>query len=79
MNGKSPKDILKEELPYLTKLMPSYDIARTMEFRVNKYSVISIDENKYSVPNALVDKFVTAKIYPQNILIYHMMLFYVKY
>ena len=69
--NKSPKDILREEKPYLTNLMPNYDIARLEELRVNKYSVISIDENKYSVPDALVGKFVTVKIYPENILIYH--------
>ena len=51
--------------------MPTYDIARVVELRVNKYSVISIDENKYSVPDSLVGKFVTAKIYPNNITIYH--------
>ena len=38
---------------------------------MNKYSVISIDENKYSVPDDLVDKFVFVKIYPERILIYH--------
>lgn len=69
--NKSAKEILKEELPYLTKLMPSYDISRVVELRVNKYSVITIDENKYSVPDSLVGKFITAKIYPNNILVYH--------
>ena len=69
--NKSAKDILKEELPYLIKLMPTYDISRVVELRVNKYSVVTIDENKYSVPDFLVGKFVTAKIYPQDILIYH--------
>lgn len=69
--NKSAKDMLKEELPYLTKLMPTYDISRVVELRVNKYSVVTIDENKYSVPDSLVGKFVTAKIYPENILIYH--------
>lgn len=70
-DGKSPKDILEEEKPYLLHQMPDYDIARTSELRVNKYSVISIDENKYSVPDDLVDKFVFVKIYPERILIYH--------
>jgi len=69
--NKTAKDILKEEFPHLIKLMPSYDIARVMELRVNKYSVVSIDENKYSVPDSLVGKFVIAKIYPTNIIIYH--------
>lgn len=69
--NRSSKDMLEEETPYLTKLMPTYDIARTAELRVNKYSVVCIDENKYSVPDSLVGKFVTAKIYPQDIMIYH--------
>ena len=70
-DNKSPSDILEEEFQYLNALMPSYDIAKTMEIRVNKYSVVTIDENKYSVPDGLVGKFVTAKIYPENILIYN--------
>ena len=68
---KTAKEMLREELPYLIKLMPSYDISRVVELRVNKYSVVTIDENKYSVPDSLVGKFVTAKVYPSNILIYH--------
>ena len=70
-DGKSPKEILEDEKQYLINLMPSYDIARVEELRVNKYSVISIDENKYSVPDALVGKFVTVKIYPEKIIAYH--------
>ena len=50
--NKSAKDMLKEELPHLIKLMPTYDISRVLELRVNKYSVINIDENKYSVPDS---------------------------
>lgn len=68
---KSPQDILNAEKEYLIELMPSYDTARTCELRVNKYSVVSIDENKYSVPDKLVGKFVFAKIYPKEIFIYH--------
>lgn len=69
--GKSPEDILKEEKPYLLELMPNYDTARTSELRVNKYAVISIDENKYSVPDGLVGTFVFVKIYPEKIFIYY--------
>lgn len=64
-------DILKEERPHLLELMPSYDTVRTAELRVNKYCVISIDENKYSVPDNLVGEFVFVKVYPEVILIYH--------
>lgn len=70
-NNKTPKEILDDEKPYLINIIPSYDIARVEELRVNKYSVITIDENKYSVPDALVGKFVSVKIYPGKIIAYH--------
>lgn len=70
-DNKSPKDILEEEKPYLLELMPSYDTARTCELRVDKYSTISIDENRYSAPDNLVGKFVFVKIYPGKIFAYH--------
>ncbi|MGO1713155.1 MAG: Mu transposase domain-containing protein, partial [Senegalia sp. (in: firmicutes)] len=70
-NNKSPKDILDEEKPYLLKNLPDYDAARTTELRVNKYSTVSIDENKYSVPDNLVGKFVFAKVYPEKIFLYY--------
>lgn len=44
---------------------------RRTESRVNKYSVINIDQNKYSVPDYLVGKFVKMKIYPEEIKIYY--------
>ncbi|MBP2025283.1 Mu transposase domain-containing protein [Peptoniphilus stercorisuis] len=44
---------------------------RRTESRVNKYSVINIDQNKYSVTNYLVGKFVKVKIYPEEIKIYY--------
>ncbi len=71
LNGKSSTDILNEERPYLLQIKPDYDIARTKELRVNKYSVINIDQNKYSVPENLVGKFTFVKIYPQEIKIYY--------
>jgi len=69
--NKSPKDILYEEKEYLLPLKSSYDVSRRREYRVNKYSVINIDSNKYSVPDHLVGKFVMAKIYPDRIVVLH--------
>ena len=71
LKNKSPLDILKEEAVYLLPLKPSYDTSRRIEARVSKYSVINIDQNKYSVPDYLVGKFVMAKVYPQEIQIYY--------
>ncbi len=58
LQNQSPIDILKQEMPYLIPLKPSYDASRRVEARVNKYSVVNIDQNKYSVPDYLVGKFV---------------------
>jgi len=55
----------------LGKLMPTYDIARDRECRVNKYSFVTIEQNKYSVPDYLVGKFVMVKIYSEKIKIYY--------
>ena len=71
LENKSPIETLKEEIEYMIPLKPSYDTARRVEARVNKYSVINIDQNKYSVPDYLVGKFVMAKIYPETIQIYY--------
>ena len=71
LENNSPIDILNQESAYLLPLKPSYDTSRRVESRVNKYSVINIDQNKYSVPDYLVGKFVMAKIYPENIEIYY--------
>lgn len=69
--GKSPKEILKEEKSYLLPLKSRYDVSRRVELRVNKYSTVNIDQNKYSVPDYLVGKFVIAKIHPDTIKIYY--------
>lgn len=69
LENKSPNDILNEEKKYLLPLKPSYDVSRRRECRVDKYSVVTIDSNKYSVPDYLVGKFVMAKIYSEAIVL----------
>ena len=71
LQNQSPMDILSQEMAYMLPLKPSYDTSRRIEARVNKYSVINIDQNKYSVPDYLVGKFVNAKIYPEIIEVYY--------
>lgn len=69
--GKSPYEKLQEEKPFLKPLIPDYEVAQTKELRVNKYSFITIEQNKYSVPDHLVGKFVFVKIYAKIIKVYH--------
>jgi transposase len=70
LNGKTPLDVLNEERKFLMPVKPKYDVSRRIELRVNKYSVINIDQNYYSVPDHLVGKFVIAKIFPEKIKLY---------
>jgi len=70
LDGKTPLDKLNEERKYLLPAKPTYDVSRRIELRVNKYSVVNVDQNYYSVPDHLVGKFVIAKIFPEKVKLY---------
>ena len=69
--GKSALDILKIEKEYMLPGMPIFDAARIEELRVDKYSTISVDTCRYSVPDEFVGKIVLAKIYSSKVLCYY--------
>ena len=69
--NKSPVDLWQEEIPYLRPLKPSYETCIEKECRVNKYSFVTIEQNKYSVPDHLVGKFVISRIYLDQIKIFY--------
>ena len=48
-------------------MLPDYETATLKELRVDKYCTITIDSNKYSVPDSFVGKFVHAKIYTDTV------------
>jgi transposase len=67
MNEKSAIDVEKQNLlPYKPKL----ELASISLNNVNKYSFIQVDNNFYSVPEYLVGKQVTVKLYFDRLLIY---------
>ncbi len=61
---------IKEELPHLLPYKPKLELADIRKQKVNKYSFIRVDNNFYSVPEYLVDKIVTAKVYYDHIVIF---------
>ena len=63
--------LIEEEKKYLSVYRPAYETANIILCHVNKYSFIQIDTNFYSVPDSLVDKHLTVKVYPNNIDIYY--------
>lgn len=62
---------IDEEKKHLILYRPKYETALINSLHVNKYAFIQIDRNLYSVPDSLVDKYVTVKIYPDNIDVYY--------
>ena len=61
---------LETEKEHLKPLKPTYDVAKISENKVDKYSFIQVENNKYSVPEYLMNKYVTVKNYPDYILVY---------
>lgn len=61
---------IDEELLALKPAPPKYEIAKLITNKVDKYSFIQIENNKYSVPEYLIGYKVTSKIYHDKILIY---------
>ncbi|MTI65884.1 MAG: IS21 family transposase [Firmicutes bacterium] len=67
MENKSAAEKLNEEKEFLLPSKPDYVIARQVECRVDKYSTVTIEKNRYSIPEYLVGKFVDAKVYTGEI------------
>ena len=55
------------ELTYLTPSPPPYELAEFTEAAVSKYGFISVDGNRYSVPETFVGKRVSVKKYHDEI------------
>lgn len=69
LNNRSPLELQMEEQKFLIPVVKEYDASRRLEARVNKYSLVIVDQVKYSVPDYLVDKFCNIKLYPEEVVI----------
>jgi len=64
---QSPSEILKAEQEYLLPLMPFFSASKIEQLKVDKYSTISFDTNRYSIPDQYVGKCMTVRIYPTKL------------
>lgn len=64
------KSSIEEEIKYLNPTKPPLDLANIREQKVNKYSFVQVESNHYSVPEYLVDRIVSLKIYYDKIKVY---------
>ena len=61
---------IEDEKLHLKVAKPPLELAEVRESTVDKYSFVKIENNSYSVPEYLVGRKVTSKIYYNKILIY---------
>ena len=64
---QSPSEILKDEQKYLLPLMPFFSASKIEQLKVDKYSTISFETNRYSIPDQYVGKCMTVRIFPTRI------------
>lgn len=65
--GQSAAERTEQEKPYWLVLPPMFDAARIGHFRVDKYSTVVVDQNRYSVPDHLVGRQVMVKVYSSQV------------
>lgn len=63
--------LFNQEKPHMRVVPPTYEVAEYVSLKIDKYHCISIDTNRYSVPESLTGPIVTVKIYPDKIFIYN--------
>lgn len=70
-NGTTPMEVFKEEQKHLLPNLPKFESCIYSENRVDKYSTVTAGQNHYSVPDTLVGKMVSVKMFSDKIIVYH--------
>lgn len=61
---------IEEEKQYLTKAKQPYELSNIRVGKVDKCSIVQVDNNKYSVPDYLVGQKVTVKLFRSKVMFY---------
>ncbi len=70
-NGTVPLEVLDRERGHMNPHLPMFESCIALEYRVDKYSTVSVSQNHYSVPDSLVGKMLLVKAYTDKIIVYH--------
>jgi transposase len=62
--------LIEDEMKSLLPWRPPLEFSRIVDHRVDKYSFVRVDNNFYSVPEYLVGRNVTARVYVDEIVVY---------
>lgn len=69
--GQSAVECLAQEREGLLPMAPRFDAARVNYCRVDKYSTVIVDQNRYSVPDHLVGEQLMVKVYSTQLLCFY--------
>ncbi len=67
---QTAREILEIERSYLLAVGPLFECGELRESRVDKYSTISVETCRYSVPEAYVGQMISVRMYPDRIVCY---------
>ena len=70
-DGTIPLEEFEKEQKYLFPRLPKFESCAYSENRVDKYSTIMVNQSHYSVPDTLVGKMVSVKIFTDTIIVYY--------
>lgn len=70
-NGQTASQTLEQERTALLPAMPCFDAARVLYGRVDKYATVTVDQNRYSVPDHLVGESIMIKVYSSRVRCFH--------
>jgi len=70
-NGNSANDLFKEERPHLYAVPVAYKCFEQVHLKADKYATVILHGNRYSVPDYLVYKLISAKIFAEKIDLYY--------
>jgi transposase len=70
-NGKSANDLFKEERPHLYAAPVAYKCFEQVHLKADKYATIILYGNRYSIPDYLVYKLISAKVFAEKIDLYY--------
>lgn len=65
--GLNENSLIQSEMKNLLTYKPKLELAQIREVTINKYSFARIENNSYSVPEYLVERKITAKVYYDTI------------
>ena len=70
-NGKSANDLFNEERPHLYAAPDAYKCFKEIHLKADKYATVILFGNRYSLPDYLVYKLISVKVFAEKVDLYY--------